>query len=89
MRARTKTLDAGAQQSFDFSPPRPRPFLAGLPAKIDSYEEGVARLFQWRTGLDYYATIDQIVEFIIRTGRARIVDLLCDTATLALRLAGR
>jgi ubiquinone/menaquinone biosynthesis C-methylase UbiE len=86
-----KTAKAGAnvQQKFDFSPPRPRPFLASLPAKIDTYEEGVARLFQWRTGLDYYATIDQIVDFIVQTRRTKIVDFLGDTATLALRLAGR
>ena len=77
------------QKKFDFSPPRPRPFLASLPAKIDTYEEGVARLFQWRTGLDYYATIDQIVDFIVNTRRTKIVDFLSDTATLALRLAGR
>jgi ubiquinone/menaquinone biosynthesis C-methylase UbiE len=80
---------SGMQKDFDFSTPRPRPFLADLPAKIDSYEEGVARLFRWRTGLDYYATIDQIVDFIIDTGRTKVVDLLTDTGTLALRLAGR
>jgi SAM-dependent methyltransferase len=79
----------GAQQKFDFSPPRPRPFLSNLPARIDSYEEGVARFFQWRTGLDYYATIDQIVDFVINTRRLRVVDLLTDTGTFALRLAGR
>ncbi|MBZ5495055.1 MAG: class I SAM-dependent methyltransferase [Acidobacteriia bacterium] len=86
-----KTAKTGPdfQKKFDFSPPRARPFLASLPAKIDTYEEGVARLFQWRTGLDYYATIDQIVDFIVNTRRTRIVDLLSDTATLALRLAGR
>jgi ubiquinone/menaquinone biosynthesis C-methylase UbiE len=80
---------ASAQKKFDFSQPRPRPFLAGLPGKIDTYEEGVARFFQWRTGLDYYATVDQIVDFIVNTRRERVVDLLGDTATLALRLAGR
>lgn len=86
-----KTQRAGAsiQQKFDFTPPRPRPFLAGLPGRIDTYEEGVARLFQWRTGLDYYATIDQVVDFIVNTRRTKVVDFLCDTATLALRLAGR
>jgi SAM-dependent methyltransferase len=77
------------QKRFDFTAPRPRPFLADLPATIDSYEEGVAKFFQWRTGLDYYATIDQIVEFVINTRRTKVVDLLCDTATFALRLAGR
>jgi ubiquinone/menaquinone biosynthesis C-methylase UbiE len=86
-----KTDKAGAniQQKFDFTPPRPRPFLSSLPARIDTYEEGVARLFQWRTGLDYYATIDQVVDFIVHTRRIKIVDFLSDTATLALRLAGR
>jgi ubiquinone/menaquinone biosynthesis C-methylase UbiE len=77
------------QRKFDFTAPRPRPFLAQLPARVDSYEEGMARFFQWRTGLDYYATIDQIVEFVINTKRTKVVDLLCDTATFALRLAGR
>ena len=86
---KTEKIGASLQKKFDFSPPRPRPFLAGLPAKIDTYEEGVARLFQWRTGLDYYATIDQVVDFIVNTHRARVVDLLTDTGTLALRLAGR
>ena len=77
------------QKKFNFSPPQPRPFLAGLPAKIDTYEEGVARFFRWKTGLDYYLTIDQIVDFVISTRRIKIVDLLSDTATFALRLAGR
>jgi ubiquinone/menaquinone biosynthesis C-methylase UbiE len=77
------------QKKFDFSPPRPRPFLANLPAGIDTYEEGVAHFFRWRTGLEYYATIDQVVDFIINTGRLKILDLLTDTGTLALRLAGR
>jgi ubiquinone/menaquinone biosynthesis C-methylase UbiE len=86
---RTEKTSPGIQKKFDFSAPRPRPFLASLPAKIDTYEEGVARLFQWRTGLDYYATIDQIVDFIVNTGRTKVVDLLGDTGTLALRLAGR
>ncbi len=86
---KTEKTGAGVQTKFDFSRPLPRPFLASLPAKIDTYEEGVARLFQWRTGLDYYATIDQIVDFIVNTGRTKVVDLLSDTGTLALRLAGR
>ena len=33
--------------------------------------------------------IDQIVDFIVTTEKLRVVDLLTDTATLALRLAGR
>ncbi len=77
------------QKKFDFSPPHPRPFLANLPAIIDTYEEGVARFFRWRTGLDYYLTIDQIVDFVVDTRRVRVLDLLTDTATFALRLAGR
>lgn len=63
--------------------------MANLPARIDSYEEGVAQFFRWKTGLDYYSTIDQIVDFVINTGKIRVVDLLTDTATFALRLAGR
>jgi len=86
---RTDQPATGAQRKFDFSPPRPRPFLSNLPARIDSYEEGVARFFQWRTGLDYYATIDQVVDFVINTRRLKVADLLTDTGTFALRLAGR
>lgn len=85
---KTPKLAAGVQKKFDFSQPRPRPFLANLPASIDSYEEGVARFFQWRTGLNYYATIDQIVNFVITTRRMKVVDLLTDTGALALKLAG-
>jgi ubiquinone/menaquinone biosynthesis C-methylase UbiE len=77
------------QKKFDFSPAHQRPFLSNLPAKIDTYEEGVARLFQWRTGLDYYLAIDQIVDFVINTGRVKVIDLLTDTAAFALRLAAR
>lgn len=80
---------AQAQKRFDFSPPRPRPFLANLPAQIDGYESGVARFFQWRTGLDYYATVDQIADFVIHTGRGKVVDLQTDTGAFALRLGGR
>ncbi len=86
---KTKTPAQDYQKKFNFSSPQPRPFLANLPARIDTYEEGVARFFQWRTGLDYYLTIDQIVDFVVNTGRVRVIDLLADTATFALRLAGR
>lgn len=86
---KTQTPAKDPQKKFDFSPPHPRPFLANLPAKIDTYEEGVARFFRRETGLDYYLTIDQIVDFTINTGRMKVVDLLADTATFALRLAGR
>jgi ubiquinone/menaquinone biosynthesis C-methylase UbiE len=85
----TGTPAREAQKKFDFSPPHPRPFLANLPAKIDTYEEGVARFFRRETGLDYYLTIDQVVDFVINTGRTKVIDLLADTATFALRLAGR
>ena len=63
--------------------------MANLPARIDTYEEGVARFFQWRTGLDYYLSIDQVVDFVVNTGRVKVIDLLTDTATFALRLAAR
>jgi SAM-dependent methyltransferase len=86
---KTETQAQNPQKKFNFSAPQPRPFLANLPAKIDGYEEGVARYFQWRTGLDYYLTMDQIVDFVVNTGRVKVVDLLSDTATFALRLAGR
>jgi ubiquinone/menaquinone biosynthesis C-methylase UbiE len=86
---KAETPARSAQKKFDFSPPRPRPFLANLPAKIDTYEEGVARFFRWRTGLDYYLAIDQIVDFVVDTKRMKVIDLLTDTATFALRLAGR
>lgn len=80
---------AEKQKKFDFTPSRPRPLLSGLPGKIDGYEEGVAHYFRWRTGLDYYLALDQIADFVIQTGRIRVVDLLTDTAAFALRLAGR
>ena len=86
---KTGTPAKEVQKKFDFSPPQPRPFLANLPAKIDTYEEGVARFFKRETGLDYYLTIDQVVDFVINTGRTKVIDLLADTATFALRLAGR
>ena len=86
---KTEASNRNLQQKFNFSPPKPRPFVANLPAKIDSYEEGIAQFFRWKTGLDYYLTIDQIVDFVINTGKIRVVDLLTDTATFALRLAGR
>lgn len=86
---KTENPAQNLQKKFNFSPPQPRPFLANLPARIDMYEEGVARFFRWKTGLDYYLTVDQIVDFVINTGRIRVVDLLTDTATFALRLAGR
>jgi ubiquinone/menaquinone biosynthesis C-methylase UbiE len=81
--------DSKIQKKFDFPAPLPRPFLENLPAKIDTYEEGVARFFQWRTGLNYYATIDQIADFVINTGRVKVFDFLTDTGSFALRLAGR
>ncbi len=80
---------AGIQKDFDFSRPRPRPFLSDLPARIDMYEEGVARFFEWRTGLNYYATVDQIVDFVINSGRLKVLDFFADTGVFALRLAGR
>ena len=86
---KTETPAKDPQRKFDFSPPHPRPFLANLPAKIDTYEEGVARFFRRETGLDYYLTMDQIVDFVINTGRTKVIDLLADTATFTLRLAGR
>ncbi|MBN1568473.1 MAG: methyltransferase domain-containing protein [Acidobacteria bacterium] len=86
---KTESLAQNVQKKFDFPPPNQRPFLSTLPAKIDSYEEGVARYFQWRTGLDYYLTIDQIVDFVVNTGRVKVLDLLTDTATFTLRLAAR
>ncbi len=86
---KTDKTAAGQQKKFDFSPPRARPFLGGLPARVDSYEEGISRYFHWRTGLDYYATVEQVVDFVINTRRVRIVDMLTDTGTFALRLAGR
>lgn len=77
------------QKKFEFSPPHRRPFIANLPATIDTYEEGVARFFRWRTGLDYYLAMDQVADFAVNTGRMRVIDLLTDTATFALRLAAR
>jgi ubiquinone/menaquinone biosynthesis C-methylase UbiE len=86
---KSNTPSAGVQRQFDFSTPLPRPFLTHLTGRIDSYEEGVARYFRWRTGLDFYATIDQVVDFVILTKRLKVADLQTDTGTFALRLAGR
>jgi ubiquinone/menaquinone biosynthesis C-methylase UbiE len=79
----------GSQKEFDFTAPRPRPFLSNLGARIDTYEEGVASYFRWRTGLEYYATLDQIIDFVVNTRRMKVLDCLTDTGTFALRLAGR
>lgn len=86
---KTETPAPNIQKKFDFAPSHQRPFLANLPSKIDIYEEGVARFFRWRTGLDFYLTMDQIVDFVVNTGRVKVLDLLTDTATFALRLAAR
>lgn len=86
---KTETPAQKYQKKFNFSTPQPRPFLTNLPGRIDTYEEGVARFFQWRTGLDYYLTIDQIVDFVVDTRRVKVIDMLADTASFALRLAGR
>jgi ubiquinone/menaquinone biosynthesis C-methylase UbiE len=88
-RVKTETPVQDLQKKFNFSPLYARPLLANLPAKIDMYEEAVARFFHWKTGLDYYLTIDQIVEFVINTQRLKVIDLLTDTAAFALKLAGR
>ncbi len=63
--------------------------MGTLPARIDVYEDGLADFFRWRTGLDYYMTIDRIVDFIVETGRLKVLDLLADTAVFALNLAQR
>lgn len=85
----TEASTRNPQKKFDFSAPQPRPFLANLPAKIDIYEDGIADFFRWRTGLDYYLTIERIVDFVVDTGRVKVLDLLADTAVFALNLAGR
>ncbi len=87
--AKTAPPDQSIQRQFDFSAPQPRPFLANLAARISTYEEGVAQFFHWRTGLDYYLAMDQIVDFVVGTGRIKVLDLLTGTAAFALRLAGR
>ncbi len=78
-----------AQKKFDFTAPKPRPFLSTLPARIDDYESGVAWFFKWRTSLEYYTTLDQIIDFVVNAGSVRVLDLQTDTGTFALRLAGR
>jgi len=63
--------------------------MANLPSRIEVYEDGIADFFRWRTGLDYYMTIDRIVDFVVDTGGEKVLDLLTDTAVFALNLAGR
>jgi ubiquinone/menaquinone biosynthesis C-methylase UbiE len=87
--AKTVPAVQNIQKQFDFSTPLPRPLLAKLPARIETYEEGVAQFFRWRTGLDYYFALDQTVDFILNTGGVKAVDLLTDTGALALKLAER
>jgi ubiquinone/menaquinone biosynthesis C-methylase UbiE len=86
---KTEATTEQLQKKFDFSAPKPRPFRANLPARIEVYEEGIADFFRRRTGLDYYPTIDRIVDFVVDTGGLKVLDLLTDTATFALNLAGR
>jgi len=86
---KTGTQTQKYQQKFNFSAPQARPFLANLPARIDTYEEGVARYFHWKTGLDYYYAIDQTVDFVVNAGKVKVIDLLTDTSVFALQLAGR
>jgi len=86
---KTENPAGNPQKKFDFSPAHQRPFVANLPATIDIYEEGVARFFRWRTGLDYYLAVDQVVDFAVSIERVKVIDLLTDTATFALRLAAR
>ncbi|HSW38644.1 MAG TPA: class I SAM-dependent methyltransferase [Acidobacteriota bacterium] len=85
----TETSTRNAQKKFEFTSVQARPFLANLSTRIDSYEEGVAGFFRWMTGLDYYYAVDQVVNLVVGTGKIRVIDLLADTATFALRLAGR
>lgn len=86
---KTETPVQNYQKKFNFSPPQERPFLTNLATRLDTYEERVARFFQWRTGLDYYLAMDQIIDRVIDTGGVRVIDMLADTAVFALRLAGR
>lgn len=86
---KSETRKESVQKRFDFTAPRPRPLISGLPAGIDTYDEGVARFFRWRTGLDYHWAVDQVVDFVVNTHRTRVVDMMTDTGTFALRLIGR
>jgi ubiquinone/menaquinone biosynthesis C-methylase UbiE len=86
---KTETSKEDLQKKFDFSAPKPRPFMANLTVRIEVYEDGIADFFRWRTGLDYYLTIDRIVDFVVDTGGTKVLDLLTDTAVFALNLAGR
>jgi ubiquinone/menaquinone biosynthesis C-methylase UbiE len=86
---KTETPEEHLQKKFDFTAPKARPFMANLPSRIEVYEEGVADFFRWRTGLDYYVTLDRIIDFVVETGGKRVLDLLTDTAVFALNLAER
>jgi SAM-dependent methyltransferase len=84
---KTESPPSNIQKKFDFSTPKPRPFLANLPAKIEIYEDGIAEFFRKQTSLDYYLTIDRIIDFVVDTGGRKVLDLLADTAVFALNLA--
>lgn len=86
---KTENPVGNPQKKFDFLPPSQRPFMANLPARIDTYEEGIAQFFHWRTGMDYYFAVDQVVDSAVNLQPTRVIDLLTDTATFALRLAAR
>jgi ubiquinone/menaquinone biosynthesis C-methylase UbiE len=86
---KTDTPPQALQKKFDFTPPKRRPFLADLSVAIDTYEEGVAHFFQSRTGLDYYAAVDRVVDFVVNLNRSKVADLLTDTGVFTLKLAAR
>ena len=72
---------------FDFFLSKPRPFLAGLPSRIDEYETRVSGFFRRKTGLDYYLMVDRVIDFVISTGGKNVVDMITDAAIFPLRLA--
>jgi len=75
------------KKGFDFTPPRPRPLIDVVSTRIDEYDDSVARLFHWKTGLDYGSAMNHVIDFVISDGRKKIVDLITDTAVFVLSIA--
>ena len=86
---KTETAKQKPQMEFDFFLSKPRPFLSGLPSRIDEYEARVTSFFHRKTGLDYCLIVDRVIDLVISTGGNNVVDMITDAAIFPLRLAKR